>query len=286
MRNVRRPAVAGTFYPSDPAELEDSVRNFLDDARVKLPTDAVAPKAIIAPHAGYIYSGPIAASAYVHMEMAERQVERVVLLGPAHRMAIRGLAAPDADAFETPLGQVPIDTQALDLVLKLNCVEVEGRAHAQEHSLEVHIPFLQLLFGNFSLVPLVVGDARPMEVRAVLDLLWGGPETFIVVSSDLSHYHDYNTALLMDRSTTHAIEALRPDDIEYEQACGRIPVQGLLLAASERGMSVQAVDVRNSGDTAGARDSVVGYGSYILQEILQETLQETLQEVHGQETPA
>jgi len=264
MRNIRRPAVAGTFYPADPVELEDAIRDFLDHARENLLVGDVPPKAIIAPHAGYIYSGPIAASAYVHMELAKKQIERVVLLGPAHRTAIRGLAAPDVDAFETPFGQVPLDSRALDLALTLHCVAIENLAHAQEHSLEVHIPFLQLLFGEFSLVPLVVGDARPEEVRAVLDLLWGGPETFIVVSSDLSHYQDYNGAILMDRSTTHAIEALRPNDIGYEQACGRIPVQGLLLAASERGMSVRAVDVRNSGDTAGARDSVVGYGSYVL----------------------
>ena len=264
MRNVRQPAVAGTFYPDDRAELEGAIRDFLGTARDRLPEDAVLPKAVIAPHAGYIYSGPIAASAYVHVEMARERVERVVLLGPAHRFAIRGLAAPDADAFATPLGEVPIDRKALDLALTLDCVAVEDLAHTLEHSLEVHVPFLQLVFGDFSLVPLVVGDAQPEEVRAVLDLLWEGPETFIVVSSDLSHYHDYDTALQMDRSTTRAIEALRPDDIDYEQACGRIPVQGLLLAAAARGLRARAVDVRNSGDTAGARDSVVGYGSYVL----------------------
>jgi AmmeMemoRadiSam system protein B len=264
MRNVRQPAVSGTFYPDSPAELEDAIRNYLDDARINLPDDAELPKAVIAPHAGYIYSGPIAASAYVHMEMARNQIKRVVLLGPAHRYLVRGLAAPETDAFATPLGQVPIDRAALDLALTLDCVTVEDLAHNLEHSLEVHLPFLQLLFGEFSLVPLVAGDADPEDVRAVLDLLWGGPETFIVVSSDLSHYHDYNTALLMDRNTTRAIEALRPDDIDYEQACGRIPVQGLLLAAAERGLSAQAVDVRNSGDTAGPRDAVVGYGSYVL----------------------
>jgi len=263
MRNVRRPAVAGTFYPDSPAELENAIRDFLDDARSDRPVDAALPKAVIAPHAGYIYSGSIAASAYVRMEMAHVQIERVVLLGPAHRFAIRGLAAPNVDAFATPLGEVPIARKALDLALTLDCVAVENRAHRSEHSLEVHVPFLQLLFGDFSLVPLVVGDARPEDVRAVLDLLWGGPETFIVVSSDLSHHHDYDTALLMDRGTTQAIEALRPDDVDDDQACGRIPVQGLLLAASERGMSAQAVDVRSSGDTAGARDSVVGYGSYV-----------------------
>ena len=261
---VRRPAVAGTFYPDSPAELEVAIRNYLDDARIHRPEDADLPKAIIAPHAGYIYSGPIAASAYVRMEMARDQVERVVLLGPAHRYPLSGLAAPNVDAFATPLGQVPIDREALDLALTLDCVTVMDLAHTSEHSLEVHLPFLQLLFGDFSLVPLVVGDAEPEAVRAVLDLLWNGPETFIVVSSDLSHYQDYSTALLMDRGTTNAIEALRPDDIDYEQACGRIPSQGLLLAASARGMSAQAVDVRNSGDTAGSRDSVVGYGSYVL----------------------
>jgi AmmeMemoRadiSam system protein B len=262
--NVRQPAVAGTFYPADPVELAGTIRDFLEKARIHRPVDAPRPKAVIAPHAGYVYSGPIAASAFVHLELANEGIERVVLLGPAQRFAIRGLAASSADAFATPLGQVPIDREALELALSLDCVAVENLAHSNEHCLEVHLPFLQLVLGDFSILPLVVGDARPEDVRAVLDLLWGGPETFILVSSDLSHYHDYNTALRMDRDTTLAIEALRPTDIDYEQACGRIPVQGLMLAALERKLGIRAVDVRNSGDTAGGRDSVVGYGSYVL----------------------
>jgi len=264
MYKIRGPAVAGTFYPENPSVLEATVRNYLDDARVHSAETAGPPKAIIAPHAGFIYSGPVAASAYVQLEQARDRIERVVLHGPAHRYPVRGLAAPSGDAFETPLGRVPIDREALGRVLALECVEIVDHAHASEHSLEVHLPFLQLILDDFSLIPLVVGDADPEEVRTVLDLLWDGPETLIVVSSDLSHYHDYSTALLMDRGTTKAIETLRPEDIDYEQACGRIPIQGLLLAARTRGMRVRALDVRNSGDTAGPRDAVVGYGAYVV----------------------
>jgi hypothetical protein len=261
MGQVRRPAVAGTFYPGSPEELAETVRACL--AAADSPEEA-PPKAIIAPHAGYVYSGPVAASAYSRLAPLRGRIARVVLLGPAHRVACRGLAAPGCEAFDTPLGRVTVDRQALDRALALPQVETNDLAHATEHSLEVHLPFLQTVLGPFELAPFVVGDAAPAEVAEVLELLWGGPETLLVVSSDLSHYHDYATARRMDAETTRAIEALDPDAIGYEQACGRIPVQGLLLAARRRSLCARAVDVRSSGDTAGSRDRVVGYGSYVL----------------------
>jgi AmmeMemoRadiSam system protein B len=258
---VRRPAVAGTFYPGASRALADAVRAYL--ASADAPQEA-APKALIVPHAGYVYSGPVAASAYARLTELRGRVTKVVLLGPAHRVPCRALAVPGCDAFATPLGNVALDRQALDRALTLPQVETFDAAHAQEHSLEVHLPFLQTVLGDFALAPFVVGDATPSDVAEVLELLWGGPETLLVVSSDLSHYHDYATARRMDAETTRAIEALEPEAIGYEQACGRIPVQGLLLAARRHGLRARAVDVRSSGDTAGPRDRVVGYGSYVL----------------------
>jgi AmmeMemoRadiSam system protein B len=262
MGRIRRPAVAGAFYPGTAGELEATVRGYLRHAQ-PAPSEN-PPKAVIAPHAGYIYSGAVAASAYVRLAACRDRIERVVLLGPAHRVALRGLAAPESDAFETPLGSVRLDREALERSLELPQVTCFDAPHEPEHSLEVHLPFLQALLGDFALVPLVVGDAKPEEVAEVLELLWGGPETLIVVSTDLSHYLDYETARGLDAATTRAIEALEPESIGYEQACGRIPVQGLLLAARQHGLRVEVVDVRNSGDTAGPRDRVVGYGAYVL----------------------
>ena len=262
MDGTRRPAVAGTFYPGESRELEAMVRGFLETASPP-GRDAPVPKAIIAPHAGYVYSGPIAASAYVRVAVRQAEVERVVLLGPAHRVAAPGLAAPETDRFATPLGDVLLDQEALERVLALPQVVAFEAAHADEHSLEVHLPFLQVLFPSCRLVPLVVGNATPQQVSEVLELLWGGPETLLVVSSDLSHYHDYATASRMDAETSRAIEALDADSIGFDQACGRIPVQGLLLAARRHGLRARAADVRSSGDTAGSRDSVVGYGAYV-----------------------
>ncbi len=263
--SVRPPAVAGTFYPDDPARLAAAVRGYLAEARGELAPDDSPPKAVIAPHAGYVYSGPIAASVYARLAAAAGRVERVVLLGPAHRVALSGLAASSARAFATPLGEVPVDGAALERVLALPQVSTLDAAHAHEHSLEVQLPFLQEILGDFSLVPLVVGEASAEEVAEVLELLWGGPETLIAVSSDLSHYYDYATAQRMDRATTRAIESLQPDAIDTEQACGRVPVRGLLVAAARRGLRARTVDLRNSGDTAGSRDEVVGYGAYVFQ---------------------
>ncbi|MFH1570046.1 MAG: AmmeMemoRadiSam system protein B [Gemmatimonadota bacterium] len=258
---VRPPAVAGQFYPGAPRPLAAAVDAYVEAAGP--PPPGPAPKAIIAPHAGYVYSGPIAGSAYARIQSLRGQVRRVVLLGPAHRVPVRGLALPAAAAFETPLGRVPVDPDAAGQLAELGYVEVSDRAHALEHSLEVQLPFLQQVLTDFALVPLVVGQARPEEVAAVLEQLWGGPGTLIVVSSDLSHYLDYDTARRLDRATSSAIEALRPEAIAHDQACGQTPICGLLLQARQRGLAAVTVDLRSSGDTAGPRDQVVGYGAYV-----------------------
>lgn len=260
MQTVRTPAVAGLFYPADTAELHNQVQHFL--SQVEPPVEP-PPKAIIAPHAGYVYSGPIAASAYARLKAARGTIARVVLLGPSHRVGFRGVAVSGMVAFETPLGRIPVDQEAVELARQLPDVGFLEQAHAQEHSLEVHLPFLQEVLGEFKLVPLVVGEARPPQVGAILEALWGGPETLIVISSDLSHYHDYQTARRMDGKTSRAIEALRFEEIGYEQACGRNPVNGLLWVAQRKGLHVETIDLRNSGDTAGPRDHVVGYGAYV-----------------------
>jgi len=259
---IRPPAVAGMFYPADAAVLRQDVDRFIDAAA--LPPRPL-PKAIIVPHAGYVYSGPIAGTAYRAIRGLRGTVNRVVLLGPAHRVYVRGLGASSADRFDTPLGPVRLARTAIDeLLVQLPFVQVMDQAHAPEHSLEVQLPFLQETLGEFDLLPFVVGDATPQEVEQVLETLWGGPETLIVISSDLSHYHDYETARAMDRAASDAIEHLEPRALSYEQACGRIPVCGLLRCARARGLRAETVDLRNSGDTAGSRDRVVGYGAYLV----------------------
>ena len=260
--SVRPPAVAGLFYPGDPASLSRSVAQLLERAPAAA---GAAPKALIAPHAGYIYSGPIAASAYALLAPVRDIVTRVVLLGPTHRVAICGLALPGADRFVTPLGPVRIDTTAREALRHLQQVIVSDEAHALEHSLEVHLPFLQTVLDDFELIPLAVGRADAAEVAAVLDVLWGGPETLIVVSSDLSHYLSYREAQTVDQRTTEAILALRTD-IDHEQACGATPVCGLALSARRRGLKPQLLDLRSSGDTAGDKDRVVGYAAFAFYE--------------------
>ncbi|MCI0401111.1 MAG: AmmeMemoRadiSam system protein B [Gammaproteobacteria bacterium] len=260
MNNIRPPAVSGSFYPDDPEALQRSVLRYLADAQVSV----AVPKAIIAPHAGYMYSGPVAGSAYACLLPARDRIKRVILLGPAHRVYLRDLALSTADAFESPLGCVELDQGTIRTVLKSPLVQFMDAAHAGEHSLEVHLPFLQTVLDYFTLVPLVVGDAAPQEVSEVLKRVWGGEETLIVVSSDLSHYHDYHTANRIDRRTSQAIEGLRYEDIGSEQACGCRPVNGLLCLARELGLRATTLDLRNSGDTAGPHDRVVGYGAYAL----------------------
>lgn len=264
VQNIRPPAVAGMFYPGDPHVLASEVAELIADA---VPPDPTLPqvKAVIVPHAGYIYSGPVAASAYAFVKRQAATISRVVLLGPCHRVPVRGLAVPDAGSFATPLGEVPLDQEAIDAALRLPQVIRHEAAHAQEHSLEVQLPFLQQVLNDFALVPFVVGYATPDEVAAVLDLLWGGPETLIVISSDLSHYHPYPDAQRRDRHTADNIAHLRLL-LDHEQACGATPVNGLIDIARRRGLRPQLLDLRNSGDTAGDKARVVGYASFVFME--------------------
>jgi AmmeMemoRadiSam system protein B len=255
---IRSPAVAGLFYPDDRRELLEMVRGFLTGPALTLP----APKALIAPHAGYPYSGPIAGTAFAQLQTVRDSITRVVLVGPSHRVAFPGLALSSARTFQTPLGPVPVDHDAVAGMADLPDVILLDHAHAQEHSLETHLPFLQVALKHFSIVPLVVGDTTPTAIASVFERLWGGPETLICVSSDLSHYHTYDQAQRMDNTTSRAIEQLKDDAVDSAHACGWLPVRGLILAARKHGLTARALDVRNSGDTAGSRDQVVGYGAY------------------------
>lgn len=259
---IRHTAVAGSFYPADPKQLQQQIEHFLREAAAP---EAHAPKAIIVPHAGYIYSGPIAASAYKRLLPVRDSISRVVLLGPSHRVAFPGLALSRAESFATPLGDIPLDTDLIATLEELPFVQYIEQAHSHEHSLEVHLPFLQQTLKAFKLVPIVVGDATPEQVDAVLEMLWGGPETLIVISSDLSHYHDYATAQRIDRATSDKIEHLQYEQLNFESACGRIPVSGLLALARKKSLRVKNIDLRNSGDTAGDKQHVVGYGAYVVE---------------------
>ena len=256
---VRPAAVAGLFYPDDANELSAMVRDFLQAA----PEPTYHAKAIIAPHAGHIYSGPTAAFAYKALDAGK--VERVVLFGPSHRVAFQGMALPDADVFETPLGRIPLDQEAMQLSLSQPWVNVNAAAHAMEHSLEVHLPFLQTVLGKFRLVPLCVGMATPSQVASVIDALWDGDETAIVISSDLSHYHSYDEARLLDQATVRDILD-NAGPLNHEQACGATPINGLLELAVGRHLEASLLDYRNSGDTAGDRERVVGYTSIAFHE--------------------
>ncbi|CAG0985639.1 hypothetical protein MTYP_01999 [Methylophilaceae bacterium] len=263
MQTIRHAAVAGAFYPGDSRMLAGHVQALLRAA----PADAapVIPKAIVVPHAGYVYSGQTAAKVYAGLMPARNTIKRVVLLGPAHRVYVRGLALPDADSFATPLGMVELDKQAMARLRGLRQVVVSAAAHDQEHSLEVQLPFLQSVLDDFRLVPLVVGDASPAEVAEVLDVLWGGEETLIVVSSDLSHYLSYAQARQADQLAVDKILKLQ-DTLTHQQACGGMVVNGLIFAAREHHLEPRLVDMCNSGDTAGDKDRVVGYASFLFTE--------------------
>jgi MEMO1 family protein len=257
--SVRPPAVAGQFYPADPARLRAEVEDHLSAAAVS--TARRPPKAVIAPHAGYVYSGRVAGHAFAAVPQSA-DIQRIVAIGPAHWVPLHGIAAPTHEAFETPLGRVPVDREALAGLADLPAVRFADEPHALEHALEVELPFLQVRLGDCLLVPLLVGDARPQDVAAVLDRLWGGPETLIVVSSDLSHHLDYRSALQRDAATATAIEAGAWAKLGPYDACGWLPVVGLLLAAERHGLSAERLALMNSGDAAGPRDSVVGYGAW------------------------
>ena len=265
MHQVRHPAVAGAFYPGRGQVLAKDVAALLEVASAGVALTAAVPKAIIVPHAGYIYSGATAALAYARLVSARNTIRRVVLLGPVHRVAIRGLALPGVDAFATPLGEIELDQAAVAAITPLRQVQVSPAAHAQEHALEVQLPFLQMVIDDFKLLPLAVGDATPADVAEVLDLLWGGAETLIVISSDLSHFLPYGAAQAVDRETVQSILELN-GSLGHEQACGATPVNALLLAARRHHLQPQLLGLCNSGDTAGDPDRVVGYASFALME--------------------
>lgn len=259
--DTRAAAVAGLFYPGDAGVLARDVQKLLAAAAQPESPATGSPKALIVPHAGYAYSGSVAAAAYARVRPLRGIIQRVVLLGPVHRVPVRGLALPGSHAFETPLGRIPIDREAVNRILPLRQVTTSPAAHALEHSLEVQLPFLQQVLGEFQIVPLAVGDTTPEAVAEVIEALWGGPETLVVVSSDLSHYLPYQAAQHIDRQTCAAIAKFQTL-ASHEQACGATPVNGLLLAARHHHLRPQLLDLRNSGDTAGDRDRVVGYAAF------------------------
>ncbi len=277
---VRQPAVAGLFYPQDPAELAKTVDAFLSKARRSQgPPHNRPPYAVVVPHAGYVYSGAIAAPAYQLLARFRSRIHRVLLLGPAHRVAFQGLAAPSVAAFRTPLGTIPVDVDAIAALSSMPQVAIRDDAHAEEHSLEVQLPFLQRALDDFALIPLVVGSAPPALVSDVISAMTATPGTLVVISSDLSHYLDYESAQRLDEGTVDAI--LRFDDaaIADAGACGRIPIKGLLGVARSAGLRAELLDRRNSGDTAGSKDRVVGYASLSFYNFAQGKLPDSAGEV-------
>ena len=263
MSRLRPAAVAGTFYPLDAAELRHTIAGFIEDC----PRAATVrqPKALVVPHAGYAYSGPVAGCAYRRLRDSGARIRHVVLVGPTHRVPLRGLAIPSLDGFDTPLGAVPIDGAGRQRLRELGLAGITDAPHAAEHSLEVQLPFLQVVLGDFDLLPIAAGLAPTDLVARALDSVWGGDDTLIVVSSDLSHYHTSDEARRLDAATTQSILERR-SDLSDEQACGARGINGLMQVARHRGLTVELVDQRNSGDTAGDRARVVGYGSYALYE--------------------
>lgn len=259
---MNRPAaVAGLFYPANPQELTTLVQQYLGQAN----SNTCAPKAIIAPHAGYIYSGALAAQAYARLKSVSDNIKRVVLIGPSHRVAFKGLALTQCDYFVTPLGSIEVDNEAIKLLADLDFVGYLEQAHSHEHCLEVQLPFLQLTLNDFKIIPIVAGDASPEQVCELIKRLWGGAETLIVISSDLSHYHSYDKAKQLDALSSQAIEQLNYQALNFESACGRIPISGLLKFAQDNQLAVKKIALCNSGDTAGDKQKVVGYGSYVIE---------------------
>ncbi len=263
MGEIRRAAVAGTFYPADKEQLSSIIRSYLNE----VPDCLKVPKAMILPHAGYIYSGAIAASGYKRLLSSCQDIKKVLLIGPSHRVAFSGLALSTADQFETPLGLISVDVNAVQQIAKLPFCRYSDQAHQFEHSLEVHLPFLQSVLDQFSVIPVVAGDATAEQLCQLIELFWKQADCLIVISSDLSHFHDYSTAQELDSKTTEWIEDKQFEKLNGQRACGYIPVSGLLAFARNHSLQVQTIDLRNSGDTAGShdKDRVVGYGAYVIE---------------------
>lgn len=259
MSAIRQPAVSGLFYPEDPQQLKEDVDLLM--AQVRCPPDAPVPKVVIVPHAGYVYSGSVAAKAYARVMGGSRRINRVILLGPSHRVGFHGVAITHASAYRTPLGDVPLDEVLAQQLLEQGWVRELDSAHGFEHSLEVQLPFLQRCLKSFRLLPLVVGQANPDALAELLDFVWGGRETLIVISTDLSHYLDYQAARQRDHATVKQICCLHPEAITSEDACGAAPLRGLLQLLKKKGLKPQLLDLRNSGDTAGDKERVVGYAA-------------------------
>lgn len=259
---MRPPAVAGLFYPENANELRHAVNGYIAEASLRAAV-ADRPKALIVPHAGYQYSGSVAGFAYRRLRDWSADIHHVVMIGPSHRVAIRGLAVPSVGTFVTPLGSVRIDAAGRSRLLELGLVGISDAAHAAEHSLEVQLPFLQVVLEDFDILPITIGFAPCEQVARAIDAVWGGSDTLVLVSSDLSHYHTWNEARQLDDATTRAIVERR-SDLPAEQACGACGINGLMQVARRRGLTVEVLDQRNSGDTAGDRSRVVGYGSYAL----------------------
>lgn len=260
MRTVRQPAVSGTFYPDDPDQLRSLVREFIRTD----PTDSKSPKAIIAPHAGYVYSGRVAGIAYAQLTNDKDIIRRVVLIGPSHRKSFSGIALTSADQFESPLGTIAIDKKTNLLLSELPFAQIDDSAHENEHCLEVHLPFIQEALTNTTLVPIVVGQATTEEIMELIKAVWDPPETIVVISSDLSHYLSYDDAKQFDDETSEILERLEWTKLTHERACGASPICGLLHFAEINGLTAKTLALQNSGDTAGPKDNVVGYGAYAI----------------------
>jgi AmmeMemoRadiSam system protein B len=255
----RPPAVAGAFYPGDPLELSAMVSELLVAADpTSLPR---RPRALVVPHAGYIYSGGVAAQGYSRLEPFAGEIRRVILLGPNHRVPLAGIAAPDVSCFRTPLGDIDIDQKMISQLADKGLLQINSLPHENEHCLETQLPFLQKLLSDWQLVPLIVGETAVDDVSALLDEVIHDPDNLVIISSDLSHFHEYHEAQRIDSHTSELIETLQPV-VHPQQACGAFPLNGLLQLAGSMGLKVITLDRKNSGDTAGGKDQVVGYGCY------------------------
>ncbi len=260
---IREPAVAGTFYPEDATILAETLRRLLNSARFKA-SGGPAPKAIVVPHAGYINSGPVAASAYARVAAARGHLQRVVVLGPAHTVALEDIAASGADGFATPLGVLEVDRASRDGLIADGLISIFELAHLAEHSLEVQLPFIQFVLGPVQVLPLLIGTASTAAVAQLLGRVWGGPETLVVVSTDLSHYHDRETTRRLDNRTAAAIVSRNPEGVSPADACGAHVLRGLLSFALKREIEVELLDLGTSADTVGNPTRVVGYGAFAL----------------------